>query len=1030
MTKLSQQKKIDVAGGKIFANSLDESYFQICAIDGNYEDIDGQIRLIDGKDNYLDKFLHYQLKSTSSLRNQKYSCKRKVIDFLVSSNVPTLLFVVDISTKKVYWFFFDENNKRKYEINKDNKQRTLELTGLEVNRINASELCNRWAKFAHPNSYREISESMSKIVSEFESNSIKCIGLLYLLKVVRKDEVAEFFNQILNISKPEVELILSRFAQENVISETKNLYVIENDQIGIEALKELIADVSISKLYELVKDKERRQNLLDQISNLTEKSSQSYLKQYGNNLYKSIKNSKTNDEVFDHLAYLEKISYRIPDITFKIANQIRTSEPKISKKIKLSWIRYEGITYEKVILKMVDILENIRYYCPIKYLDFISKLSLIEIFHERSIDAIKKLGEFNYEALRKVGYRFQILILNEIESWGIRKKLKYEHAILGICEKLLNSEFEGISMVDYKTVSFQFGPLHPSGQIADIRQRSINLLFLIFNARKQIEIRMNIVQVLKNASKLPSRGNYSSDLEEIIVENIKCILQFYIDNFAAIDEELICEIEGELYWLSRRYDIDQITKIKELGDMISNNEEYQTFKTFYGFDFLHDVSDWNQEREQRLESINRFVKEISEDNWGEWEKRIISLGNRYSSDNAGKFSYFYHFLKILGEEKPKFAFSLFSKRIEQLNHFYIYLLTGIVNSNQREEGEILLLDLIKNQKYYELASNLYNQPVDFNFDIFNKIVEKIIKSKNVNQLHNLLNVCIENYSKNKSLKNTFLSIIKELQRIGDSTWGSNLFWIKDYSIFESFSSGQMNIILNSLIPVERISYPLEELLNKIFSQYPEKISQFFLKRIEFHLDNMDDFLYDPIPYKFVDFQKIIKSNETALVPDIVKWFSKDNRIYHLYGSNLLKQIFPNFDSEFLIQQLEEMIDEGGDKNAKMILAILHSWEGGISIHEVCKSFIKKFLNNPTDKNYKNYKTELMILLSQTGVVSGEYGFSEALKVKKKEMQEWKKDEDETLNLFIKDYETDLDKRIQIYRDQADEDIILMKRGIR
>jgi len=233
-----------------------------------------------------------------------------------------------------------------------------------------------------------------------------------------------------------------------------------------------------------------------------------------------------------------------------------------------------------------------------------------------------------------------------------------------------------------------------------------------------------------------------------------------------------------------------------------------------------------------------------------------------------------------------------------------------------------------------------------------------------------------------------------------------------------------------LIPNPKIDFPLEQILTPIFKDFPREVAQFFFNRVKFHLENMDDYFYGVIPYRLNDLQKLFRANEQILVPEIFKWFKEENKVFHLYARNLLRQIYPNIDSEFFIQCLEEMIDDGGNKNALQVLSILRAWEGGISIHSICKSFIKRYLKDKSDKNYNFYRTELIIILTQTGVVSGEYGFSEALKVKKDEIQSWKKEKNETLRMFIADYEDYLDHYIQIHHDRADEDILLMKKGIR
>jgi len=91
------------------------------------------------------------------------------------------------------------------------------------------------------------------------------------------------------------------------------------------------------------------------------------------------------------------------------------------------------------------------------------------------------------------------------------------------------------------------------------------------------------------------------------------------------------------------------------------------------------------------------------------------------------------------------------------------------------------------------------------------------------------------------------------------------------------------------------------------------------------------------------------------------------------------------------------------------------------LHNVCKELIKEYPKN------EDYHKKMFIVLSQMGVVSGEYGFVEGFKNKKEEIQSWKKDKNKAIKLFVKKYEDYLDKRIVDEKKQADEDIELRKR---
>ncbi len=70
---------------------------------------------------------------------------------------------------------------------------------------------------------------------------------------------------------------------------------------------------------------------------------------------------------------------------------------------------------------------------------------------------------------------------------------------------------------------------------------------------------------------------------------------------------------------------------------------------------------------------------------------------------------------------------------------------------------------------------------------------------------------------------------------------------------------------------------------------------------------------------------------------------------------------------------------------------------------------------------------MFIVLSQMGVVSGEYGFVEGYERKKQEIQDWKKDTSKVIKNFAQKYENYLSKQIGYERKKADEDIEIRKR---
>lgn len=148
MSDFSEQDKIDERGGKILAYLLNEAYFLIHpnGTKDSIADIDGRIRLRDGNFKYLNKYLDYQLKSVKKLKNKKYSFDRKDIDYQISTNTHTIMFVVDTTTQKVYWLYF-RDHKEILKLETWYKSKTLDLSAHEID-TDPKTLKEKWEKIA------------------------------------------------------------------------------------------------------------------------------------------------------------------------------------------------------------------------------------------------------------------------------------------------------------------------------------------------------------------------------------------------------------------------------------------------------------------------------------------------------------------------------------------------------------------------------------------------------------------------------------------------------------------------------------------------------------------------------------------------------------------------------------------------------------------------------------------------------------------------------------------------------------------
>jgi hypothetical protein len=304
-------------------------------------------------------------------------------------------------------------------------------------------------------------------------------------------------------------------------------------------------------------------------------------------------------------------------------------------------------------------------------------------------------------------------------------------------------------------------------------------------------------------------------------------------------------------------------------------------------------------------------------------------------------------------------------------------------------------------------------------EIFNKAKE--IENKNIQNdtFNNIIRSIVKNYPKHKNTKKLFINSIKELTKNENWYWVYNEWRSRDL-ILKALTKKDIDIVLENLLLVPDIKYSVEEILTPIAEKYPQKVINFFYRRVLIQKKKKFENTYDAIPFDLNEINIPLSKNAKIIVPEILKWYNKKYGLFYWEARHLIRAIFPIF-NEVLEKKLIEFIKSKEGRKVEIVIRILRAYKGEEFLHNICKEWIKEYPKN------EDYHKEIFIILSQTGVVSGEYGFVEEFKKKKEEIQSWKKDKNKAIQLFVKKYEGFLDKRILYEKKQADEVIELRKR---
>jgi len=750
----------------------------------------------------------------------------------------------------------------------------------------------------------------------------------------------------------------------------------------------------------------------------------------------NIIHSESNNELYENLKLLHKYIREFGDKTPKELNIIKIVESALKKSklikikpIKTAFGNLKGYSYTYVADVCLDILNDLRYFYLEKVFNLLIMLSLDKEpeIKKKSLEVLSYLSKYNLDALKNIGYYPQLLILEKIEKWSTKQLIERVESIVEIAEELLNPSFEGHSMKDYKTFSIQFGALKVDDNLKKIRERTIILLkklYLLINDLKQ---RQKIIRTLKEVTRLPDRGGYDKDMEIMVLENTNALIDYYISIIPNADNEIIKDIEEDAHWLSRRFDARKLTRIKELQSSISSNKEYDIFRVFFGYGYYATEPEkvgWKEVRARRKTKIQEFINDISEENYNDWERKILSVTKNYSfPEDQGKFWHFSFFLSELGKQKPEIAYELLIKNELKLEPFLTHLIAGIWESRLKRLAKELISKWVEEGKHLSECALVFDYVEAMDKSLINEIFNKAkeIKNKDIQSdtFSNIIQSIVKNYPKHKNTKNLFIKVIDGLTKNENWNWIYNEWCSRDL-ILKALTRTDLDTIFKNLLFLPEIKYPAEELLAPIAEKYPQKIISFFYKRFLIQKKKKQEDHYNAIPYRLHQLNKPLSKNAKIVVSEILKWFKKKDSLLHRKGSRLIEAIFPVFNKN-IEEELIKLIKSKNERNIRIVFNILRAYKGEEFLHNICKELIKEYPEND------DYHKEIFVVLSQTGVVSGEYGFVKGFEKKKEEIQSWKKDKNEAIEFFVKKYEDHLEKRILYEKKQADEVIELRKR---
>ncbi|PFH91398.1 RelA/SpoT domain-containing protein [Bacillus sp. AFS088145] len=738
--------------------------------------------------------------------------------------------------------------------------------------------------------------------------------------------------------------------------------------------------------------------------------------------------SKDLNEMYERLSLLaqnvskygDKFPLEIKSIDFLKSVIVR------SKKLKSKIDRTFGFGYEHhhIINECIEMSNYIKYKYPQQVFALLVDLALNKNkqIKDKAENHLRNMCKYYLKVLQQVGISVQCLILDEVKKWSKVKKLNSLRLLKIIFSEILKLEYEDTSMNDYNSISYGHGLLKAEDQLKNIRDEVIQFLMDLFSEAIDVNKMISIIELLNESTNTPYRGNYGDEIEEMVKNNTKCLIQWYLsilDQYS-LPFEVMKEIDKQVKWFKKRH--GTIKEIFELERNLHSNYNYNVFRVLVGYD--HDYSEemeWNEAKIDRTIQIEKFSKDITKENQKDWMEIIIRIMKSWNISNQGEYVYFHKFLYSTALVNPEFAKLLIENMENLLKNVMHHLIAGLWDS------EINYAKSKVNQ-WINVGENLldcvgiyfYSDVIELPISILSEISVKAIERKNTAILNEIVRIITKSKSNSSENKQIFLITINSLSILKNYCW-TNYLWLEKDSILNSFDESEEQLVLISLLNCPQIDYHVEQILIPIAESNPIKILQFFEKRIQIEnrKKNVWKKNYDALPYKFEAIGEILRKKGDIIIPVIFLWFKKRHWKFQWIASNILQKIFPTFDVK-LEKYLLNVLSSKKAKDAKIILNILKQYNGDHSMHKVCQEFVVVFNSN------SELIHELMIIMSGTGILQGEYGSVDAYSQKRKEIGKWKKSKNIHIKAFVKEYYDFLNKRINSDKKRIDAEVHLRK----
>ena len=889
MSRYSNNDLTDEKGQDLLSSALPKNLFKLEYFGSNDKtpDIDGILRLRDGQGNYCNQYLHFQLKSSNQADLEYITLKAKDVSFLCETNVPTIIFISDLSKQIAFWYFIDEEVA--------NSRRTQGLRIVLANPIsqeNIFQIYAQWQNLAKKTDLQVSSNKLKTIAVNHLKELKSILGLLFLLRRGRRGDFSRLATALFNISAAQLSIHLDSLETQEIITTTRNFLLLNDDALGKESASQILNSKSMDTLFTLLNSNDDKSLLLSSIIECKDPWVNPWLQKIARQLTREAHESNRFTEKVHAVSLLRKIAPKITKDALPLIKSFAEIKYLPNRTFKQKIRLNDSKNASDVIVAASQALLNLFMTDQSVLKDVWSIMSNSSNDVKKRIQAsFKEIISYDLDIINTYGFTPQQVVmkfLSEIRDLVTAENVNF---ICNLCSELLNPSYESRRYIDWRTFQFNSEALPATEQLELIRTQVITYLFDVFRSTRDLKIRQRIIGSLGEAT-LPSHfGKPTPEHMTMVINNANTVIDLFRAELVNMQLREIVFLEEQLENIDRFFGIENIPTLINIKNEISKNAEYQIVQALIGWGYLPTES----QQKAHSERISAMFSDLTKNSLSVWKSRLEFLAmDRELLTNKG-YVFLLDFIRRIGREKAEIGNKLLTSK--NLKLVFPSLLCGI---EEAQQTEYIVNWINKNlNKYPEQISEFFRMSASTNFYVYYEKLLKIGEQKrNANILRNLLESLVYKKQVNSKAFALALRLVTSLAKINDRHWAS-AFSREEYLTSLTISKQQIRLILDALLLAKKLEYHEIVIIRHIGASHPLSIVDFFIRRIEFQCNNNYDWNeYDPIPFNLDGLSEILLKKPLETINKLSPLLINPNFRFGAEVKQIFEKVFTQYENLF------------------------------------------------------------------------------------------------------------------------------------